>query len=223
MTELDLQYMEEAIALGHIGSRTLEVGAAEDWCCVKPQLEKSGIKVTSVDIKNGEYVDHVVDLEQEFDKVKKCLGNYDPFNSILCFNVLEHTYSPTKVLDNLLDLLAPGGHLLISTPLSWPLHSYPFDFWRPLPNFYEQYAKTQDLLLLDERFHYLGYGLVSDYSSIQGSTGFPPPRQGIVRFMWGRLIHRIFNTFGREYLFPNHLALAVTYRKKENTVEIDGN
>jgi SAM-dependent methyltransferase len=217
MTELDLKYIKEAIDLGHFGLTTLEVGAAEDWCCVKPRLEERGISTTSVDIKDGKYVDHLVDLEQEFDSVQECLGKPDPFDSILCFNVLEHTFSPTTVLDNLLGLLAPGGHLLISTPLCWPLHSYPFDFWRPLPNFYEQYAKRNKLMLLKERFHYLGYGIVSNYTSGEGRTGFPPPTGGRFKFVWGRLIHKLFNTFGREYLYPNHLALALTYRTKQKT------
>jgi len=214
MTELDLQYIDEAIALGHLGSTTLEVGAAEDWCCVKPRLEKKGISTTSVDIKDGKFVDHIVDLEQDFDLVQKSLGKHDPFDSILCFNVLEHTFSPVTVLNNLLPLLAPGGHLLVSTPLFWPLHSYPFDFWRPLPNFYEQYARRKSLLLIEERFHYLGFGLVSEYTSIENPTGFPSPTSGRYKFLWGRLIHRLFNTFGREYLYPNHLALALTYRRK---------
>ena len=213
MTELDIEYIEQSITLGHVVSNALEVGTAEDWCSLKPLLESKGIFTTGIDIKPGKYVDYIVDLEESSEKIKEKLKSHCPFQSILCLNVLEHTFNPGIILDNLLGLLAPNGYLIISTPLVWPLHSYPFDFWRPLPNFYEQYAKRNELTLFRERFKYLGFGLVSDYTSNFGSSGFPSPKTCKYRFLWGRLIHKVFNTFGREYLFPNHLALALTYQK----------
>ena len=130
----------------------------------------------------------------------------------LCLNVLEHTFNPITILDNLCGLLKPGGYLLISTPLMWPLHSYPYDFWRPLPNFYEQYATRNNLELPKDRFKYLGFGLVEEYATHSGTTGFPSPVNNKLRFNWGKLIHRLFNTFGRQYLYPNHLALALTLK-----------
>lgn len=47
----------------------------------------------------------------------------------------------------------------------------------------------------------------------EGKTGFPPPLHHSLKFKMVKLIHKIFNTFGREYLYPNHLAMAITLRK----------
>ena len=220
MTELDVEYVNQAISLGQLGTNCLEVGTAEDWCCLKPILKKNDISVTGIDIKPGNYVDHIIDLEESLQRIKSTLKGKFPFDSILCLNVLEHTFNPITILDNLCGLLKPRGYLLISTPLMWPLHSYPYDFWRPLPNFYEQYAKRNNLELPKDRFKYLGFGLVENYTTHSCTTGFPSPVINKLRFNWGKIIHRLFNTFGRNYLYPNHLALGLTYQLKARSVKI---
>ena len=92
MTELDIEYVKQSISLDHLGTNCLEVGTAEDWCCHRPLLESYGISVTGIDIKSGNYVDHVVDLEENLKKIQTALTGKFPFDSILCLNVLEHTF-----------------------------------------------------------------------------------------------------------------------------------
>jgi len=189
------------------------VGSAVDWSSCRPFLDENDIKTTGIDINEGNFVDHIIDLEQNLESVLSCLGSRKEFDTIICFNVLEHVYNPIKVLENLTHLLKSNGHLLISTPISWPIHAYPDDFWRPLPSFYRQFSLKNNLQIIQDRFHYLGFGPVSDYLGVEGSTGFPPPIKSKVPFYWGRLIHKVFSTFGRGYLFPNHLAQAITFTK----------
>ncbi len=202
MTELDIEYVNQAISLGQLGTNCLEVGTAEDWCCLKPTLKTNGITATGIDIKPGNYVDHVVDLEDSLQRIKTTLKGKFPFDSILCLNVLEHTFNPITILDNLCGLLKPGGYLLISTPLMWPLHSYPYDFWRPLPDFYEQYAKRNNLELPKDRFKYLGFGLVEEYATHSGATGFPSPVNNKLRFNWGKINSPIIQYFWSQLFIP---------------------
>ena len=175
-------------------------------------LDSKEIKTTGVDISPGRFVDKIVDLEQDFSQISKILES-SAYKTIICFNVLEHVYNPIKVLENLVNLLQKDGFLHISTPISWPIHAYPDDFWRPLPNFYKAFANKNNLTILDDRFKYLGFGKVYNFLGNDGRSGFPPPVHNKIKFIWGRFIHRIFCTYGREYLFPNHLAQALTLKK----------
>jgi len=49
------------------------------------------------------------------------------FDTVLCYDVLEHTYDPWSILGRVRALLKPDGRLHISLP-----NSRNIDFWRPL-------------------------------------------------------------------------------------------
>lgn len=52
------------------------------------------------------------------------------FDAILCSQVLEHLPYPARVLSELERVLKPGGMLWLSTPLFYPEHEQPYDFYR---------------------------------------------------------------------------------------------
>jgi SAM-dependent methyltransferase len=53
-----------------------------------------------------------------------------PFDLVLCRHVLEHTYHPVKFLENIRDLMSPGGVLLIEVPnLEAPLRGVFGKYW----------------------------------------------------------------------------------------------
>ena len=54
--------------------------------------------------------------------------------TILMSAVLEHLEQPARALAEAQRLLAPGGHLILTTPLFWPLHEQPRDFFRYTPH-----------------------------------------------------------------------------------------
>lgn len=210
MTKNDKYYLEKAISEGFISGRCLEIGSAIEWSSIIPKMKTLNFDVCGLDINNGKYVDYVINLESEYETIKKTIDK--TFDTIICFNTIEHVFNPVIVLKNLTNLLNQNGTLLISTPVMWPIHGYPSDFHRPLPNFYEEFAKRYNFEIIPEYFQYLGFGPVSNYKG-EGKTGFPPPLHHSLKFKMGKLIHKIFNTFGREYLYPNHLAIAITLRK----------
>lgn len=51
------------------------------------------------------------------DLLAPALGGWGMFDGVICFEVLEHLDEPERLLQRLDDVLAPGGRLLISTPL----------------------------------------------------------------------------------------------------------
>ncbi len=135
-----------------------------------------------------------------------------PFGSVLILNVLEHTFDPIRVLDNAATLLRPGGTLVSLTPSVWPLHNYPMDAWRILPNFYEEYAKRRGHELLESWFEYVGFGLVANFRNPDGSYCYPPPSRAGFRRWFSRAVHKVFNTYGRSMLQPSHVAVAAVFR-----------
>jgi ubiquinone/menaquinone biosynthesis C-methylase UbiE len=54
-------------------------------------------------------------------------------DTILLTEVLEHLERPSDALAESRRLLTPGGHVIATTPFSWPLHEEPRDFFRYTP------------------------------------------------------------------------------------------
>ena len=51
-------------------------------------------------------------------------------DNVVCTQVLEHVREPGVLVGEMARVLRPGGRLLLSAPMSWPLHEEPFDFYR---------------------------------------------------------------------------------------------
>lgn len=54
----------------------------------------------------------------------------ESYDSILCTEVLEHVPDPGGALKEFNRVLRPGGKILLSTPMYWPSHEVPYDFYR---------------------------------------------------------------------------------------------
>ena len=84
-------------------------------------------------------VDHV-DSKRAPGSVDVIAGAYEiPLDdgcaaTILMSAVLEHLEQPARALAEAQRLLAPGGHLILTAPLFWPLHQQPRDFFRYTPD-----------------------------------------------------------------------------------------
>jgi SAM-dependent methyltransferase len=58
----------------------------------------------------------------------------DVFDSIVCFNVLEHCTRPWMVVENMHKWLKKGGKAFCMVPNAQRVHEMPRDYWRPLPS-----------------------------------------------------------------------------------------
>jgi SAM-dependent methyltransferase len=54
----------------------------------------------------------------------------DTFDAVLCEFLLEHVPDPTKVVEEILRVLKPGGRAYIAIPFVYPFHACPNDFYR---------------------------------------------------------------------------------------------
>lgn len=54
----------------------------------------------------------------------------ESFDAVLCTEVLEHVPDPLAVWQEFHRVLRPEGKVLLTTPMYWPSHEVPYDFYR---------------------------------------------------------------------------------------------
>ena len=79
------------------------------------------------DLREGRGVDRVLDLHA-LDLPDGTAG------SILCVDTLEHVEFPRRAVAEMLRVLKPGGIIVISSTMYFPIHEHPHDFWRFTPD-----------------------------------------------------------------------------------------
>jgi SAM-dependent methyltransferase len=120
---INITLIERSIAwlAPELGGDLLDVGCGERpyagyFTHVKSQ------RACDFDAKRGP-----VDFECPADRVPLPDASLD---SILCTEVLEHVPDPDAVWREFHRLLRPGGKVLLTTPMYWPSHEEPYDFYR---------------------------------------------------------------------------------------------
>jgi len=107
-------------------------------------------------------------------------------DSILCTEVLEHVPDPRAVWREFARVLKPGGKVLLATPMYWPSHEEPYDFFR-----YTAFGLQH---LADEA----GFDVVKLY-----------PRGGVWAFLAQALQHSLPLPFRWQRRLVNQLFLSV--------------
>ena len=81
---------------------------------------------TGIDLEPGPGVDIVWNAERLREKYES--GSVDFVLSTEC---LEHVENWSQIVQNLKDVLKPGGYILITTrSKGFYYHAWPYDFWR---------------------------------------------------------------------------------------------
>lgn len=200
MTPTDLAYLIAAIDAGLVHGPCLELGAGIPEHSARSLLVGRGIQYCSTDIA-GE-VDYVVDFER--DDAAEQIG--ERFATVLVLNVLEHCFEPIRVLDNACKTLQEHGTCVVITPAVWPIHSYPIDCWRLLPDFYRQYAERRRMELVPDWFRYVG-------ASSSDMSALPPPGASELHRLYSRAVHKLLRTSGRGTWTRNHVAIGAILRR----------
>ena len=204
MTKEDLSYIKRLVEEKLINGPVLELGAGYGGDTCKQRITAQGLEYHATDITFSRGVDHVADFES--DEIFTYCSDNERFKTVLVLNVLEHTFNLIRVLDNARKLLDRDGSIVDITPRIWPLHHYPINCYRLLPNFHERYAESRKMRLGPKCFEYLEYGPIASNLNVGGDYRFPLPMYGF-SYWKSRVVHRLFNTFGRGMSAPNHVAI----------------
>jgi SAM-dependent methyltransferase len=205
MVSADQDWVAALLNANVFAGPVLELGTGYGGATCRTVVEAAGLRYLGTDIAPGAGVDIAANFERAEDMA--ALRSAGPFGAVLILNVLEHTFDPIRILDNARTLLKPGGALVVLTPAVWPLHSYPIDTWRILPDFYQEYGKRKGMRLLRERFDFVGFGPVDAFRDAGAAPSFPPPANAPWKMLLGRSVHKAFNTFGRAMFQPSHVAV----------------
>ena len=102
-----------------ISGRTLDIGA--------------GLKPFREYFKSSSYVtlDSNADLKPDvIGDITNLPFKDGEFDSVVCLEVLEHVADTKRSLAEVSRVLRPRGILMLSTPMHWPLHYEPHDYYR---------------------------------------------------------------------------------------------
>ncbi len=211
MTGPDLTHVRSLLASGRILDPVLELGAGYGGTTCREVVEESHRRYSATDTHLAGGLDFVADFESGEGLAEAY--RYGPFGTALVLNVLEHVLEPAVVLDNVRKLLRPAGTLVAITPCAWPIHRFPLDCGRLLPDWYRRYAATRGLSLDEETLCYVGFGPVSRFRSRSGEERLPPAGTGReVHRAYSRLVHALLGTFGRDVQHPPRVAVGAVLR-----------
>jgi len=178
----------------------------------------AGIDWQGTDIDTGPGVDFTLDILNA-----GAVAAIDRrWRTVLLFNLLEHVYEPAVALRNAVSLVEPKGAAVIVGPSIWQLHDYPRDYWRPMPDFFIEFARCEGLAVVPEHFCWLleqheRIIRIDSLTTMEGQKQFPGRNTaaevfGAFRATASLYIERALNLTGRVMHFPQ-VGIGVVLRK----------
>jgi len=119
----------EAALDTYASGRLVDVG-----CGIKPHKRFLADRVSEhigIDLEDGTHGTSAVDAVGSAYETGEPDSKAD---TVLMTQVFEHLEEPAKGLQESFRILAPGGHLILSTDFAWHLHEEPRDFFRYSPH-----------------------------------------------------------------------------------------
>jgi SAM-dependent methyltransferase len=117
--------MQKFFAARERVGKVLDVGA--QYCPYYPLFRGKCESYSSLDIVPSPIVDLVCNAED------MPIEN-ESYDLVLCTQVLEHCTSPERIINECHRVLRDGGTLIVTVPSIYPVHGYPADNWRFMPD-----------------------------------------------------------------------------------------
>lgn len=115
-----------------------------------------GKNYLGADMRPGPGVDRVLNLHK-IDLPNSSAG------TVILLDTLEHVEFPRQALAEILRILKPGGKIVMTSTMFFPIHSYPNDYWRFTPQAFEsllgEFGEKWVTFLGDPLFPYAVFGV----------------------------------------------------------------
>ncbi len=111
---------------------SLQVPGQEHFADLRPLFH--GKRYIGADLREGLGVDKILDLHN-IDLPSEHVG------TVLCLDTLEHVEYPHRALEEIHRILKPDGIVIISSVMYFPIHDYPYDYWRFTPEAFKSLLK----------------------------------------------------------------------------------
>lgn len=137
-------FAEEAAAAFPALDPVVEIGARpaegqEELAVVRSLF--AGRDYIGCDIQEGPNVDRIEDVHAlSFDD--------DSVGTVVAFDTLEHVADPLRALQEIHRVLKPGGAVVITSVMFFPIHAHPWDYWRFTPEGFGQLLAPFDSSLV---------------------------------------------------------------------------
>ncbi|MFZ3091565.1 MAG: methyltransferase domain-containing protein [Nitrospirota bacterium] len=111
---------------------SLQVHGQEGFADLRPLFP--GKKYIGADMREGSGVDVVLNLHH-INLSSESVG------TVLILDTLENVEFPRKAIEEIYRILKPCGILIISSVMNFPIHDYPYDYWRFTPEAFKSLLK----------------------------------------------------------------------------------
>jgi SAM-dependent methyltransferase len=125
-----------------------------------------GKRYIGCDFRQGPGVDRIEDPEIGFSFEDLTVG------TLISCDTFEHIFDIFKTVREIERVLVPGGILVAVTVMYWPIHAYPYDYWRFTPECFRRllgiFADSLIISLGDERFPHTVFGMARKAKNFPG-------------------------------------------------------
>jgi SAM-dependent methyltransferase len=115
------------------------VAGQEDLANIRPFFE--GENFIGCDIRRGPGVDRIEDVE-------KLTFTNKSISTIIILETLEHIQNPIVAIDECYRVLKDDGILISSSLMNFPIHNYPYDYWRFTPEGFKYLFKRFQIKII---------------------------------------------------------------------------
>lgn len=119
---------------------SLKVAGQELRYSVRDAL--GGKEYVGCDIREGPGVDKILDL-QHINMPDKSVG------TVIVLDVLEHVELCRESINEIHRVLKPGGLLIATSVMYFPVHNYPADYWRFTPGGFKNLLAPFEISIVD--------------------------------------------------------------------------